>query len=533
VAWLKPVWSTTDDLIIQKCGFDAFLFLRYLRMMLRVFLPVTFIVLPVLVPINRLSGNNVRTAFLDVFSISNVAPRHAASRLWIHWALGTLVVAWVCYVVHDETLAYIKAKQRYTSGRSYRAQPSANTILVANIPETLLTNEKLKKVFDVFPGGVREVHISRDTRSLSSMLSTRDQIVEAIELAETKLIAMCVSKHTGVHRGLTRSIWAPRTWLDILRNGGTAKERTGSSVVHSQAVGDRSSKNRLSRRRPKLGSEKQDNLAAPRHGGSLQSVSCTVGSDREMEAAWRRYVKPQDRETTRLPVIAKSWFPSLPLLGRKVDRINYLRDRLQALNQEIELSTRDQANDGPLLNNAFVRFNEQIAAHLACQSVMHGAPHCMAPRILDVNPNDVIWNNLALGWRQRWIRVSISLSASTGLIVLYAVPVAFTSFLANLDILASKVGWLSWLADWPGIVKSVVQGVLPPAFLQVILLLVPVLYRCLMHFQGASTGSVRELGVQTWFFLFLFVQVSEPCVDVSCQMNNSAAKSACGSWYCD
>jgi hypothetical protein len=131
VAWLKPVWSTTDDLIIQKCGFDAFLFLRYLRMMLRVFLPVTFIVLPVLVPINRLSGNNVRTAFLDVFSISNVAPRHAASRLWIHWALGTLVVAWVCYVVHDETLAYIKAKQRYTSGRSYRAQPSANTILVA------------------------------------------------------------------------------------------------------------------------------------------------------------------------------------------------------------------------------------------------------------------------------------------------------------------------------------------------------------------------------------------------------------------
>jgi hypothetical protein len=35
-----------------------------------------------------------------------------------------------------------------------------------------------------------------------------------------------------------------------------------------------------------------------------------------------------------------------------------------------------------------------------------------------------------------------------------------------------------------------------------------------MHFQGASTGSVRELGVQTWFFLFLFVQVSEPSIDM-------------------
>jgi hypothetical protein len=467
VAWLKPVWSTTDDVIIQKCGFDAFLFLRYLRMLLKVFLPVTFVVLPVLAPINRLSGNNERSAFLDVFSISNVAPRHAASRLWTHWALGTLVVAWVCYVIHEETFAYIKAKQRHTSGASYQDQPSANTILVANIPETLLSNEKLKGVFDIFPGGVREVHVGRDTRSLSSMLSTRDRIVEALELAETKLIATCVSKQVGAD---------------------------GHPLL-----------------------SEQDDLTTSRHDGFPGSPPTTVGSDREVEAAWRRYVRPQDRETMRLPVLAKPWFPSLPLLGRKVDRIHHLRDRLRELNQEIELSSREQVDDRPLLNNAFVRFNDQIAAHLACQSVMHGVPHCMAPRILDVHPNDVIWDNLALGWWQRWIRMCIGLSASTGLIVLYAVPVAFTSFLANLDVLASNVSWLSWLADWPETVKSVVQGVLPPAFLQVILLLVPVLYRCIMHFQGASTGSVRELGVQTWFFLFLFVQVSDPSIDICCR----------------
>jgi hypothetical protein len=218
----------------------------------------------------------------------------------------------------------------------------------------------------------------------------------------------------------------------------------------------------------------------------------------------------------------------LPLLGKKVDRIHHLRDRLQELNQEIELSTRDQAEDRPLLSNAFVRFNDQIAAHLACQSVVHGVPHCMAPRILDVNPNDIIWDNLALGWRQRCIRVCLGMSASTGLIVLYAVPVAFTSFLANLDALASKVSWLSWLRDWPGTIKSVVQGVLPPAFLQIILVLVPVVYRYLMQFQGAPTGSVRELGVQTWYFLFLFIQVSEAPSNASYQTGNSVVGPASG-----
>jgi hypothetical protein len=451
----------------------------------------------------------------------------------LHWALGTLVVAWVCYVVHDETLAYVKAKQRYTSDRSDRAQPSANTILVANIPETLLTYEKLNKVFDVFPGGARDIHISRDTRSLSSMLSTRDQIVEAIELAETKLIAMCVFEHTGVYRGHKRSIWTPRTWLDAFGKKGTGQARASRSRVRSQPVEDRSFKDRPLRRGSKLGFGKQDSLAASCHGGSPGSTSCTVGSNRDTDAAWRRYVKPQDRETARLPVLALPWFPFLPLLGKKVDRIYHLRDGLQKLNQEIDLSTRDQAEDRPLLNNAFVQFNDQIAAHLAYQSVVYGAPHCMAPRILDVNPNDIIWDNLALGWRQRCIRVCLGMSASTGLIVLYAVPVAFTSFLANLDVLASKVSWLSWLTDWPDAIKSVVQGVLPPALLEVILVLVPVVYRYLMHFQGVPAGIVRELGVQTWYFLFLFIQVSESPSDASCQTGNPVIRFASGAGSCD
>lgn len=523
-AWLWPVWSTTDDQVIRKCGFDAFLFLRYIRIMLKVFLPITLIVLPVLAPINRLSGSNARTAFLNVFSISNVAARHAAGRLWVHWAMGTLVVAWVCYVVHDETLAYVRAKQRYTSGRSYRAQPSASTILVANIPRDLLTCEKLKKVFDVFPGGVGDVHINRDTRTLSPMLSAREQTVEALELAETKLIATCVSKHTGMSHGSKHRAWIHRAWPDILRKKRPGQARACRSAVRSRRAGDQSFPVHPLQSEPTSHSRRQDNIAAVRRGEHHQLTLRRSGGDRDSEAAWRRYVKPQDRETIRLPIFAKPWFPSLPLLGRKVDRIHRLREELQELNQKIESSTPDQIDDGPRLNNAFVRFNNQMAAHLACQAVVHGAPHSMAPRILEVNPEDVLWSNLALGWRQRGARACIGVSASAGLIVLYAAPVAFTSLLANLDVLAANFGWLSWLTDWPDAVKSVIQGVLPPALLQIILLLIPVIYRYLMHFQGAPTGSVRELGVQTWYFLFLFVQVSRSSSDVACQTGESAEK---------
>lgn len=101
----------------------------------------------------------------------------------------------------------------------------------------------------------------------------------------------------------------------------------------------------------------------------------------------------------------------------------------------------------------------------------------------------------------------MALMASAAVIVLYAVPIALTSLLANIDALATSVDWLSWLADWPEVTKSLVQGVLPPALLQLLLLLVPVIYRALVHLQGAPTGTAREVAVQNWHFLFLFVQV--------------------------
>lgn len=451
IAWVLPVWSTPDDTILQKCGLDALFFVRYLRMMIWIFLPITLVVTPGLAPVNRLSGKHARTSVLDVFAISNIAPGQVASKLWTHWALGVLVVVWVCYVVHCEALAFVEAKQEYARSQHYRSQSRATTILVGNIPEAFLTEDKLRDAFDVFPGGVRDVYINRNDSNLTAKLAAREKLVTALETAQTKLIAARVS-----------DVAATR------------------------------------------GSQGSGNLSQ-RSGHALGAV---CGKDQGRKSCAGPQTMPKtNRETTRLPLVIRAWLPPVPFFGRKVDLIHQLQETLQTLNQEIA-SARARSGSCTPLNNAFVQFNRQVAAHMACQSVLHGKPHRMTPRILEVDPTDVIWDNLALSWRQRWIRVSIGLSVSTSLIFLYAVPVAFTSFLANLDVLASNVSWLSWLLLWPSSIKSIIQGVLPPALLQVLLLLVPTAYRQVMHFQGATTGSARELGVQNWHFIFLFAQVS-------------------------
>lgn len=452
LAWLKPVWATPDDQIIRKCGLDAFLFIRYVRMMLKIFLPTMIVVIPILTPINRFSGEIERVTSLNQLSISNIAPKYTASRMWAHWAIATLVVGWVCYVVHDETLNYVRTRQRYLLGPGSSSRASNNTILVGNIPKALLTSEKLAEVFGVFQGGVKDVYINTDVKDLSSSLALREKTLEEVEVALTRLAVRCLSEAAETQKP-------------------DNSHTRFSPAKHSQ------------------------------HSSPFGTVD-----DEVRGRVGQSYIKVEDRETMRLPLLAWSWFPSLPMLGKEVDRIDHLLERMHGLNLKIE-SSHTEATACPPTSSAFIQFHHRIAAHLACQSVIHGVPHHMTPRILEVDPGDVIWDNLALDWRHRWIRACISLTISMSIIVLYAVPIAFTSLLANVDTLAARINWLSWLTDWPDVVKSVIQGVLPSALLQLLLLLVPVVYRGLLHFQGSPTGTSREIGVQNWHFLFLFVQV--------------------------
>jgi len=209
----------------------------------------------------------------------------------------------------------------------------------------------------------------------------------------------------------------------------------------------------------------------------------------------------------RLPVVDWSWFPSIPLIGKEVDRIYFLRREVARLNMEI---SEDQNNveKFPFMNSAFIQFNHQVAAHMACQAVSHHVPQHMSPRIVEISPNDVLWDNMSIKWWERYIRFAIVLAISIGLIILYAVPVAFTGLLSRVSVLAARFRWLAWLDKFPPVAKSIIEGVLPPAILQILLVLIPIIYRLLVKLQGVPTGSARELGVQQWYFIFLFIQVS-------------------------
>lgn len=725
--------------IMNKCGLDSYFFLRYLQTLLVIFVPMAVIIIPILVPINYVGGisNNftnssnstdpIRTnnniTGLDTLAWGNVSKKHT-DRYWAHLVLAIVVVLWVCGVFFGEMRVFIKVRQDWLTTAEHRLRASATTVLVSAIPDKWLSEAALRGLFDVFPGGLRNIWLTRDLTVLLEKVKERNKIHKQLEGAETELIRLAKKKQLkkrardekkarkqsrmrgptkeeiarrqqeedaaaklqaesgggassgdaeiphdlehslgeardleharGEHRrqasddsGTGLNIQMLGTGLSRLAQGigkgagavggavgktgqeifGGAKhvadtldnqiETTNGFVAIAPSTGPSTERRRLhlpnedympresaDDGRRMMGHIQTNSTASAAHlhhsynnsldsnhsrgdayemkniGNTTRKVSnlnsmyitekthwyqfwkppsggfaspvpqSAEGSefpfkqktfmeklksaipflsdeaietvdypkafneefkdDGEGQAEWEKWLKKSDRPTHRLPRFSwtPDWLPGLPLINKKVDTIYWCREELARLNLEIEEDQRHPERY-PLMRSAFIQFNHQVAAHMACQSVIHHVPRHMAPRTVEISPNDVLWDNMAMSWWAEWIRTGAVIAIVVGMIILWAIPVSFTSSLSQIDSLISKYNWLSFLKENAIVYKAVqaLAGVLPAAMLSLLLLLVPIIMDMLAGFKGAKTGAQKSESVQNFYFAFLIVQV--------------------------
>ncbi|KAJ4300323.1 hypothetical protein N0V88_002996 [Collariella sp. IMI 366227] len=738
LALAYKLMSFEDREIIKKCGLDAYFFLRYLQTLLIIFIPIALVVIPVLIPVNYVGGmgrdvvNNATAngtssstipTGLDTLAWGNVAPNRQQRR-WAHLILALLVILWVCGVFFAELRVYVKIRQDYLTSAEHRLRASANTVLVSSIPGKWLSEEALRGLFDVFPGGIRNVWLTRDFTALLEKIHERSTVHKMLEEAESNMIRNAKRKQlkeaqggglihrlktesradrlqrekaqdeeaqrraerdaglsanethvpqgvqeavaeadddkhysdltdiqegeTGdekhndhksgnplarigqglgkgvgkgvalvsgagmglvggakaVQRGIddelektagfdfatlqaqtvpasttTADPDSPQTAQHVgsddeerpkasfaserpltkgTRHAHTASNASQDSDLKKEANDPRSFGNTTRRAtnmdemivtektrwyefwKPPTGSyaspipqhtegteypwkekEKKPFLQAmkdalPFLGEKAPPVEYPAAfthdytTQPEDDAEWKKWLKPEDRPHHRTANFSwtPGWLPGLPLINKKVDTIYWCRKELARLNLEIE-EDQQHPERYPIMNAAFIQFNHQVAAHMACQSVTHHIPKQMAPRMVEISPDDVIWDNMAISWWGEWVRRAITFAVVTAMVILWAFPVAWTASLAQIDALVRKYSWLDFLVKNEVVNNAIkaIAGILPALVLSIILALVPVVLGLLAVFQGSKTGSRKTEAVQIYYFAFLFVQV--------------------------
>ena len=127
-SWVTLAFSTKDDDLFVFAGFDALVYIRFLRLMLKFALCTMPYGLIVLLPLNAVGENKLPDG-LNRLSMSNIV--HGSSHLWAHWLAVWLYSLLVCFFCLQEWKVYIKYRQRYLK----KGLHHQFSILVKEIPE--------------------------------------------------------------------------------------------------------------------------------------------------------------------------------------------------------------------------------------------------------------------------------------------------------------------------------------------------------------------------------------------------------------
>jgi len=214
-----------------------------------------------------------------------------------------------------------------------------------------------------------------------------------------------------------------------------------------------------------------------------------------------KWLNPKDRPTHKLKF----------LIGKKVDTIEYGRQHINELIPKITAEQDKHFNgQGELVGAVFIEFDTQRRAQDAWQMMQSrkNKPNSkMDARQLGVMPQEVVWNNLKISKSQHMIRWAVATAVIAVMVIFFAVPVAFVGVISNINYLAERFSWLSWILDIPKVILGVVTGLLPTVMLAVLMALVPIFCRLMAKLAGYVTWSQIELKTQSWYFVFQVVQV--------------------------
>lgn len=185
--------------------------------------------------------------------------------------------------------------------------------------------------------------------------------------------------------------------------------------------------------------------------------------------SWDQFLSLKDRPTHRLK----------PLIGRKVDTIDYAADHLRERLPELQASQRSHiAGKEKLLDAVFIEFETMAAAQAASTITIHDKPATFVARQWGILPGEIIWKNLKMNAWDRSLRRGFATAFIFAMILFWSFPVAIVGIISNVNYLTENVPFLAWINDIPPVILGVVTGLLPTVLLAALMALVPIICRC-------------------------------------------------------
>ncbi|KKA30001.1 hypothetical protein TD95_003830 [Thielaviopsis punctulata] len=568
--WVRDFFKIEDTFALQHISLDAYLFLRYLKILAMLCFTGVCITWPVLMPIH--SRGKAGLTQLDSLTIGNVTSKNA---FFVHAAVCWVYFSIILYTIFRECIFYINLRHAYLFSRYQSSRLSSRTVLFISVPARYRDQARLRKLFG---DEVMNVWIPRDTSDLEKLVKEREETALRLEKAEIALIKLANKlrkKQLGEQSPQNIQELNPQPSLEIntLASQNEAvkletKQQTSGTIAELSADSPPSTANTINNpvtedgkhvvtatvepepTNVQFGFEAQvtneqalqpPTQSSPSHTeqhqppAHQQMQSQSPQSQAELQAQSQSQPQLQIHPVTNLPLdpnadteagrrgvpdvsgsVAGQWVPAemrpshRPLANffRRVDTIKWTRNRLRVLNPRIRKMRKQLlAGDGKALASVFVEFRDQAAAEKAYQTLAHHLPSHMSTRYIGLTPDDIVWSALNYSWLSLLVRRFGMFGVIFLGIVFWSIPSAMVGAISNIESLARYLPPLKFILHFPASVKGVIQGFLPALMLSLLMAIVPFLLRKAARIAGTPSLSLIELFVQRAYFPFQVVQV--------------------------
>ncbi|KAI0857918.1 DUF221-domain-containing protein [Xylaria cubensis] len=443
LGWIPALFRITEEQVLASAGLDAFVFLSFFKMSLRLFATMLLFSAAVLWPIHKAFDTTADPTadkpLLDIMKEKGEADDKSWSYLWAYLIFTWFFTFLTLYYMNSETFRVVKIRQDYLGTQS---TVTDRTFRLTGIPKDLRTEEKIKEfVENLEIGHVRGVNLCRHWAEIDGLMVQRRNTLRQLEEAWSAYR----SQKTVVPRAAVR---------DNLVND--TNEQTEDHEVHAEENG---------------------RLLA---GNGLRGL-----------------ISERERPKIRLR------FGFLKMRNRKIDALDYYEEQLRRLDEKIRNARKK--NYAPT-DTAFVTMDSIAACQMAIQATVDPRPGQLLIKPAP-SPYDVIWKNMYTPRYQRRIRSAVVTIFITSLSILWLIAVAFLAQLLSICTIGRVAPPLADMLDRHEIAKALVQTGLPTLVVSLLNVLVPYLYDYLSNIQGFISQGDVELSVISKNFFFVFFNI--------------------------
>jgi hypothetical protein len=465
--WIPALYRVTEQQVLSSAGLDAFVFLNFFKMSMRLFGIMFFFALVVLEPINRHfidndKGRGKTDSFISsVFRTSQSMPFQsmpasqwrleeddpegdpdtsfdkAMGYLWSYLVFTYFFSILTMYFMDKETRRVIRVRQDYLGTQ---LTITDRTFRISGIPKDLRTDENIKDLVEKLEiGKVESVTLCRNWKELDALVEERQSILHKLE----------------------------ETWSVYLRQKPMQNTATlGGNRTSASGLG---------------GLEDTADEEAGETGPLITAPSTAQMAER---------TRPQTR----------IWYGFLKLQSRKTDALDYYEEKLRRLDEKIHEARKRTYDPADL---AFVTMDSIAACQMAIQALIDPRPGQLLTKSAPA-PSDVVWANTYTSHFQRNFRAwSITIFVAI-LSVLWLIPVAFLASTLSLCTIKKFFPEVALSLKRHEITRALVQTGLPTAVVSLLNAAVPYLYDYLSYYQGMLSRGDVALSVISKVFFFTF-----------------------------